>query len=63
MAADLLVLRDALGRMGSAFERFSAAVLEMQRLAERMEQAAHRERETRADEEVPRFGGVPPRAD
>jgi hypothetical protein len=67
MAADMLVLRDALGRMGSAVERFAAAVAEMQRIAEEMERLAAAERGAaragRAEVEVSRPPGAPPRAD
>ena len=56
--ADLLVLRDALQRMGSAFERLADAVVELQRVAARMEQL-----DARADRELRRPPGAPPRAD
>jgi hypothetical protein len=58
LSADLLVLRDALQRMGSAFERLADAVVDLQRLAAQAEQFDHR-----ADAEVPRPPGPPPRAD
>jgi len=58
VAADLLVLRDALQRMGSAFERLAEAVVDLQRLAAQAEQL-----ERRPEAEVPRPPGPPPRAD
>ena len=58
MTADLLVLRDALQRMGNAFERLAAAVVDLQRLAAQAEQP-----DQRPDAEIPRPPGLPPRAD
>jgi hypothetical protein len=56
--ADLLVLRDALLRMGDAFERLAAAVVQMQQTV-----ADAQRLEGRPDVEVPRPLGPPPRAD
>ena len=58
VTADLLVLRDALQRMGSAFERLAAAVVDLQRLAVEAEQL-----DRRPDAEVLPPPGLPPRAD
>jgi hypothetical protein len=58
MTADLLVLRDALQRMGNAFERLAAAVVDLQRLAAEAEQL-----DRRRDAEIPRPPGLPPRVD
>jgi hypothetical protein len=58
VAADIYVLRDALHRMGSAFEELASAVEEMQQLVVRAEQSALRD-----DAEARRRASLPPRAD
>lgn len=57
-SADLLVLRDALHRMGDAFERLAAAVVQLQQVV-----AETQQQERAPDAEVPRKPGLPPRAD
>jgi hypothetical protein len=57
-AADLLVLRDSLLRMGSALERLANAMSHLQRASGELSRAAKR-----WDAEIPRKRGTPPRAD